>query len=62
MFLTLARLSWQFNRSFSDSLKDITKIIKLKITIKICEVIIIFPNSGFKKVKAMIIKVDLRNT
>ena len=39
-----------------------TKIIKLKITIKICEVIIIFPNSGFKKAKAMIIKVDLRNT
>ena len=62
MFLISPRLLWLFIKSFFTSLLEIIKIIKLKITIKICKTIEKFPKYEFRNAKAIIIIVDLNNT
>ena len=61
IFTSLRFLSLLINSS-SRSLLDIIKIIKLKKTIRICKIIEKPPIKELRNAKAMIIKVDLKNT
>ena len=62
MVLTSSRFLWLLIKSFSISRFDTKNIIRLKITIKICKVVVKFPQLELRYAKPIIIKADLRNT
>ena len=54
--------SWLFSKACLFSLIEIRKIIRLKSTIKICDIVAIDPNDIDKNESMIIIKHDLKKT